>query len=843
MDCSSLCVFVSFLVINTDLNTLKAGLFSAVLTAFVIESYKRLSPDTSSQMYLVMQQMSSQLSSFNTPIGMINSTYQPLLPIPLTGEQVFQPSSTDIRVNVLWFASLVFSLMTASFGILIKQWLRKYLAVTNPSPQARLRIRHSRHPELQRWRVLEIAAVLPLLQQLSLALFFIGLCYFTESVHSSIGRTTLPLVAGWAFCFATVTILPLFFPRCPYKTALIKNLLISTHFWLARSVKKILVWLYHNTTENLSTASLSLLIRLNEHIKKCNEQTILADEAADLAILAEVDAVQSNDELLGMAIFDSLQQIHNPDYRDGVRFVLRVLGHRLSHKDLASSDYGLVDLRGLSRSGYNAIINILTYFIKMENLGSLLNDQSGVHALLILFSPSRFPLPQSGARFLETVMQDDRARHKLSEKLVQSCVTNCKANEQSSNYMRLLDSIPQKLNLLDIELDISLEFFENILDAWFRREPDCTLPKFTITGDVRFWFWNTVGTWQVMDSLSKIVAHALDRPNAELYTSTGTSSKGALSNALTGMYNLVAVIDTSLSNVSALQDVVVGCLARKAHTSALLLALRQIETSSFLDIADKHDQLLFFLEHYSVPPEGIGNLIDGLAELSSTSQTSFVDPGYALRLLCFATNLVTPSTARQYTDQWRRLFDILMDLIHRSLSSPEHPICTTPAHFGQELGIDDVASRIAKLTLCASSSTAERSGIASQCLTRIQGFDSGGYRGTNWDDVTEKIQSKWLSTFTAEGYAFSDELVEMLAAMYFASSDVDADDSEWWRVKKLRVKERVRAALVDHANNNVSPSEEGSPVVIPGQNSHDNLEMLHQQREHALPVQLVCLPS
>lgn len=97
------------------------------------------------------------------------------------------------------------------------------MAVQNPSPQARLRLRHLRYPELDKWRIFEIAASLPLLVQLSLGLFFVGLCYFTASVHASIGYTTLPLVAGWAFCFITVTILPLFFPRCPYRTTLLKS--------------------------------------------------------------------------------------------------------------------------------------------------------------------------------------------------------------------------------------------------------------------------------------------------------------------------------------------------------------------------------------------------------------------------------------------------------------------------------------------------------------------------------------------------------------------------------------------------------------------------------------------
>ncbi|KAI0759633.1 hypothetical protein BC629DRAFT_1295321, partial [Irpex lacteus] len=177
-----------------DIDTLLvfAGLFSAVLTAFLVESYTNLVEDPSTQTLLAIRQLVAQTSSYRVEGGMLNTTVLPYSPEP------FQVSRADIRVNVLWFASLLFSLITASFGILVKQWLREFLAVENPSPQARLRVRHVRYPQLAQWRVFQIAAVLPLLLQLSLALFFIGLCYFTASVHSSVEYTALPLVASEA---------------------------------------------------------------------------------------------------------------------------------------------------------------------------------------------------------------------------------------------------------------------------------------------------------------------------------------------------------------------------------------------------------------------------------------------------------------------------------------------------------------------------------------------------------------------------------------------------------------------------------------------------------------------
>ncbi|KDQ62179.1 hypothetical protein JAAARDRAFT_85322, partial [Jaapia argillacea MUCL 33604] len=68
-----------------------AGLFSAVLTAFLVDTYKDL----------------------KTP----SPSSPSLAPSP-------GPPKTVIRVNALWFMSLVLSLTSALFGILIKQWTR-----------------------------------------------------------------------------------------------------------------------------------------------------------------------------------------------------------------------------------------------------------------------------------------------------------------------------------------------------------------------------------------------------------------------------------------------------------------------------------------------------------------------------------------------------------------------------------------------------------------------------------------------------------------------------------------------------------------------------------------------
>ncbi|KAI0340536.1 hypothetical protein BDW22DRAFT_1334028, partial [Trametopsis cervina] len=197
-----------------DIDTLLVftGLFSAVLAAFVLVAYTLLQPDAAGTTLSVVTQMSTQGASYHVEGEFINST-TPVAPPPPS-----EPTHNAIIVNDLWTASLIISLATASFAILVKQWLRQYMKFTTSFPQGRMRVRRFRREGLERWYVLEMAGLLPFLLQISLALFFVGLCYFTADLHLSVRNTTLPLVCSWAILFIAATIFPIFSAQCPYKT-------------------------------------------------------------------------------------------------------------------------------------------------------------------------------------------------------------------------------------------------------------------------------------------------------------------------------------------------------------------------------------------------------------------------------------------------------------------------------------------------------------------------------------------------------------------------------------------------------------------------------------------------
>ena len=171
-DIDALLVFVSYPDIdcNRILTAKQAGLFSAVVTTFTVESYKGLQGQPEDMAVQVLLRISEQLTSYTISGTFANSTIT---------ESEFTPfvaSKPTILINTLWSLSLVLALMTASLGILVKQWLDDYLAIGIPAPRARLRLRHFREPQIRGWKVYEIAACLPLLLHISLGLFFVGLC-------------------------------------------------------------------------------------------------------------------------------------------------------------------------------------------------------------------------------------------------------------------------------------------------------------------------------------------------------------------------------------------------------------------------------------------------------------------------------------------------------------------------------------------------------------------------------------------------------------------------------------------------------------------------------------------
>ncbi|KAI0705357.1 hypothetical protein C8Q76DRAFT_696881 [Earliella scabrosa] len=191
-----------------------AGLFSAVVTAFNIESYQLLQQQPEDSVTAILIQISSQLNSFSVNQNFINAT----TPANAANLPPFQPTAFAVRLNTLWFSSLVCGLLSASLGLLVKQWLREYLAGSSNISRESIRIRQYRYEGLRSWYVPEIILCLPILLQAALALFFVGLLDLLWTLHPIVATVVTAIVAVSMLFAATTSLLPPLYADCPYKS-------------------------------------------------------------------------------------------------------------------------------------------------------------------------------------------------------------------------------------------------------------------------------------------------------------------------------------------------------------------------------------------------------------------------------------------------------------------------------------------------------------------------------------------------------------------------------------------------------------------------------------------------
>ncbi|KAK1231490.1 hypothetical protein PQX77_005389 [Marasmius sp. AFHP31] len=177
-----------------DIDTLLvfAGLFSAVVTAFTIESYQWLREAPEDTTVALLKQISQQM----------NGTSVPEL-------DTFAVSSSDVAINVLWFLSLIIALVDALFALLCKQWLREHRRHTHTrTPSEALALRWLRHQSLEKWRVPAILASLPMLLELALFLFLAGLLELLRMRHPVPFSIATAVVAFASVFYFGTTIIP-----------------------------------------------------------------------------------------------------------------------------------------------------------------------------------------------------------------------------------------------------------------------------------------------------------------------------------------------------------------------------------------------------------------------------------------------------------------------------------------------------------------------------------------------------------------------------------------------------------------------------------------------------------
>ena len=197
----------------------QAGLFSASVTAFIIESYKTLYPSADNATVVLLAQISQQLGSLapNSTTG--GATDSILSSFAQTNAN---PSTSALVCNILWFLSLGFSLICALSATLVEQWTRHYLQASHskPAPQDRARLSAYLYQGVKKYKMAAIVETIPMLLHISLFLFFAGLIAFLDPVNKAIQYLIAGILILCCILYVFVTILPIFRLPSPYWTPL-----------------------------------------------------------------------------------------------------------------------------------------------------------------------------------------------------------------------------------------------------------------------------------------------------------------------------------------------------------------------------------------------------------------------------------------------------------------------------------------------------------------------------------------------------------------------------------------------------------------------------------------------
>ena len=199
-------------------SVIQAGLFSAAVTSFLIDSFNNLQVDPAQQMVYYQQQNVALLAQISTQVASI----APQVSIPSTlppPYPAFRPNSSDVRVNAFWFMSLVFSLVAALLATLVQQWVRDYIHVFqrygNPLKGARLR--QYLYEGVEGWYMPRVARFVPGLVHLSLFLFFAGLVDSLLATSTTVGVTTIIPITICTSFYVFGMFAPVINPQCPFR--------------------------------------------------------------------------------------------------------------------------------------------------------------------------------------------------------------------------------------------------------------------------------------------------------------------------------------------------------------------------------------------------------------------------------------------------------------------------------------------------------------------------------------------------------------------------------------------------------------------------------------------------
>jgi hypothetical protein len=186
----------------------------------VIDSKENLQVKPKDEMVYYLRQHSTILSQISLQL----SSFAPQVSIPSTPPSPFpkfNPSASDIRINVFWFMALIFSLSAALLAILVQQWVRDYMHVFQrySDPLKGARLRQYLHEGSERWNMPRVAEAVPGLLHLSLFLFFAGLVDSLLNINTTVGLSAVIPIGTGVLLYIFTIFASIIYPQSPYQNS------------------------------------------------------------------------------------------------------------------------------------------------------------------------------------------------------------------------------------------------------------------------------------------------------------------------------------------------------------------------------------------------------------------------------------------------------------------------------------------------------------------------------------------------------------------------------------------------------------------------------------------------
>lgn len=219
---------------------IQAGLFSGVTSAFTIQIQSELQPDP------------NPATQTNLLLLLVQNVTGAAVPGMQMAEQA-GPTTIIVVAQSLLYCSLLSTLLAALLAVLGKQWLLHYDSVSERGTITERGLERQRKLNgLRHWKFDPVMQILPLLLQLSLLLFAVGLAFYLWTINTVIATMVLALTCGGFVLYCLMVISSLFSPDSPFQTSLGVLLRVLTErITLPHSLRRLC-----NRTRNMLTPTL-----------------------------------------------------------------------------------------------------------------------------------------------------------------------------------------------------------------------------------------------------------------------------------------------------------------------------------------------------------------------------------------------------------------------------------------------------------------------------------------------------------------------------------------------------------------------------------------------------------